>query len=118
MTKQSHSILRWTTRVLAALILLLGLPFYFGYGNPLPFVKPDYTLWDNTWLSVFPLMFIGLALGWKYERAGGLLITLSISTGFIIGYITEKDITVHMFVPFIIGLLYLLLSFTKKRNTV
>jgi hypothetical protein len=31
--------------------MIFALPFYFGYGNPLPFINQDYTLWDNYWLT-------------------------------------------------------------------
>ena len=77
-----NKILKWTTRILALAVLLFGLPFYFGYGNLLPFINPDYTVWDNTWLSIFPVMFIGLAVGWKYEKIGGFLITVPLFIGF------------------------------------
>ena len=55
-TKQLK-IVQWTARIISLSVLLFGLPFYFGYGNPLPFINPAYTLWDNVWLCVFPLMF-------------------------------------------------------------
>jgi len=48
--------------------LVLGLPFYSGYGNPLPFVNPDYTWIENFGLALVPFVFIGLALGWKYKK--------------------------------------------------
>jgi hypothetical protein len=49
LTKKRLKIIKWTTRILALAILLFGLPFYFGYGNPLPFINPDYGLLDNVW---------------------------------------------------------------------
>ena len=106
-----NKILKWTTQILALAVLLFGLPFYFGYGNPLPFINPDYTVWDNTWLSIFPVMFIGLAVGWKYEKIGGFLITVPLFIGFIIGLIVEGEIAVHMLVPFVIGVLYIINGF-------
>ncbi len=114
--KRNHSILKWIARIFAATIIILGLPFYFGYGNPLPFINPEYTVWDNTWLTVFPLMFIGLGLGWKFEKIGGFLITIPILIGFIIGLIVEGDLTLHMIIPFLIGLLYIFVGFTKEKN--
>jgi len=59
-TEKQFKIIKWTTRIIATLIFLLALPFYFGYGNPLPFANPDNTTMDNIWLTTFPLMFIGL----------------------------------------------------------
>ena len=77
--------IRWTARISALAVLLFGLPFYFGYGNPLPFMDPGYTLWDNVWLSVFPLMFLGLALGWRWERLGGYLVVVPVGAGTVLG---------------------------------
>jgi hypothetical protein len=37
-------IVRWSARIIALAVILLVLPFYFGYGNPLPFINPDYSL--------------------------------------------------------------------------
>lgn len=78
---------------MAATIILFGLPFYFGYGNPLAFINSDYSMCDKTWLIVFPLMFIGLAIGWKIPKVGGL--------------------PMHMLVPFIVGILYLIIGYAK-----
>jgi len=100
-------IIRWVARILGLAILLFGLPFYFGYGNPLPFINPDYTLWDNMWLSIFPLMFIGMGLGWKYEKISGYLITAPLTLGLILGLTIEGELVVHMFAPLTVGVLYL-----------
>ncbi len=105
---------RWTARISALAVILLGLPFYFGYGNPLPFMNPDYTLWDNLWLIIFPLMFIGLGLGWIYERIGGYLITIPIAIGLILGLIIEGELIVFMLIPFISGVLYLIVGYKDK----
>ncbi len=113
--KRSYQMLKWTTRILATAIIIFGVPFYFGYGNPLPFINPEYSMWDNTWLTVFPLMFIGLGLGWKWPKIGGLLITIPILFGFILGLIVRVGISVHMFIPFIVGALYILIGCSKVR---
>jgi hypothetical protein len=52
--KRRYQLLKWITKILATAIIVFGLPFYFGYGNPLPFINPEYSIWDNTWLTVFP----------------------------------------------------------------
>jgi len=113
LNRKKHNILKWITRILATAIILFGLPFYFGYGNPLPFINPDYTVWDNVWLTVFPLIFIGLALGWKFEKTGGFLVSIPILIGSVIGVIVGGEIVLHMFVPFFVGVLYLIVGYTK-----
>jgi hypothetical protein len=113
--KRKLNILKWITRVLATAVIVFGLPFYFGYGNPFPFIKPKYSIWDNTWLSIFPLMFIGLGLGWKFEKIGGFLVSIPILIGLIIGFLVEKDLTLHMILPFLIGVLYIYIEFAKVR---
>ena len=95
------------------MILLFGLPFYFGYGNPLPFINPGYTLWDNVWLSIFPLMFIGLGLGWRYEKIGGYLVTVPILIGLLLGLIVEAELVFHMLIPLLAGVLYLIVGYAK-----
>lgn len=112
--KRTLKIMKWTARILSIGILLLGLPFYFGYGNPLPFINPDYTLWDNMWLTVFPLMFIGLFLGLKYEKLGGYIVVVPVGLGLILGVIIAHDFVVHMLVPLVPGILYLTVGYIKK----
>jgi len=111
---------KWAARILALGVLVFALPFYFGYGNPLPFVKPDYSLWENVALSMAPLIFIGLALGWKYPRVGGWLIILSIAVGFVVGIFTEANMSVNLLAPAIPGFLYLMSGYgaakTSKRS--
>jgi hypothetical protein len=111
-----YRILKWTSRISATAVLMFGLPFYFGYGNPLPFTNPQYSLYDNTWLSAFPLMFIGLALGWKWPKPGGFLITVPILFGFVVSMVTEGDIPIHMAIPLIVGLMYFLTASSTPKN--
>lgn len=113
LSKKQIKILKWTIRIISLAVLLFGLPFYFGYGNPLPFVDPEYTLWDNVWLSAFPLMFIGLALGWKYEKIGGYLIVVPVGIGMLLGLATLSDFSIAMIIPFILGLMYLVVGYKK-----
>jgi hypothetical protein len=105
---------KWAARIIALAILLFGLPFYFGYGNPLPFINPKYTLWDNTWLTIFPLMFVGLVLGWRYEKTGGYLVTIPLAIGLLLGLILEGELIFHMLIPFIVGVLYLVVGYSKR----
>jgi len=106
--------IKWTARVLALGILIFALPFYFGYGNPLPFAKPDYSLWENVALAMAPLVFFGLALGWKYPKAGGWLIIISIAIGLIVGLATEANLSINLLVPIIPGILYLVDGYNRR----
>jgi hypothetical protein len=108
-------IIRLSARVLSAAVILIGLPFYFGYGNPLPFLNPDYTLWDNTWLTIFPLMFTGLALGWRFEKTGGWMIVFPVTVGLILGIVMHKEIILHMLIPLIAGILHLVTGYNLKK---
>jgi len=106
-------IIKWSARILALGILIFALPFYFGYGNPLPLAKPDYSLWENVALAMMPLVFIGLALGWKYPKTGGWLIIISVAIGFIVGFLTEANLSISLAVPIIPGILYLMDGYKK-----
>lgn len=101
-------IIKWTARISALCILIFALPFYFGYGNPLPFAKPDYSLWENVALSMMPLVFVSLALGWKYPKVSGLVIISSGIVGFAVGFLTKANLSINLAVPIIPGILYLL----------
>lgn len=95
-------------RILALAVLLFALPFYFGYGNPLPFAQTNYSLWENITLAMMPLVFIGLALGWKYPKAGGWLVISSVALSFVIGFLTRANVSINLAVPLIPGVLYLI----------
>ena len=97
-------------------ILIFALPFYFGYGNPLPFAKADYSLWENVALAMMPLVFIGLALGWKYPKVGGWLIVAAVATGFAVGFLTEANLSANLAVPLIPGILYLIDGYKNTRK--
>lgn len=114
LNRRKHTIIKWVTRILATSIIVFGLPFYFGYGNPLPFINPEYSVWDNTWLTVFPIMFIGLGLGLKFEKTGGFLVSIPILIGFVLGFIIERELTLHMIIPFLTGILYIFVGYTKE----
>jgi hypothetical protein len=107
-------IIKWIARILATGILVLALPFYFGYGNPLPFANPKYSLWENVALSMMPLVFIGLALGWKYPKAAGWLVVGAIIVGFVVGLLTKANLSVNLAFPIIPGILYLIDGYKKQ----
>jgi hypothetical protein len=111
--KRNFKILKWITRILASTIIIVGLPFYFGYGNPLPFINPEYSMLDNMWLTVFLFMFIGLGLGWRWPKIAGLLITIPILVGFIVLLIAGGGIPLQMLIPFVVGVLYIVVGSAK-----
>ncbi len=116
LTEKQIKTIRVVARGIALFSLLFGLPFYFGYGNPLPFLDPGYTPWDNVWLSIFPIMFFGLALGWKYEKLGGYLVTVPLACGLIFGIVAEGELITHMLVPFLAGIGYLFVGYARKMS--
>jgi len=109
--------IKWIGRILALGILIFALPFYFGYGNPLPFANPDYSIWENVALTMMPLVFIGLALGWKYPKVAGWLIIGAIAIGFIVGLLTEANLSINLAVPIIPGILYLIDGYKKQTKS-
>jgi len=119
--EKKFQIIRWTARVIAAIVILFGLPFYFGYGNPLPFINPSYSFWDNTWLTIFPLMFLGLALGFFKEKIGGYFASIPLAFGLIIGIFLERELLWFMLFPLIAGIIFIYLSYKsplkKKKKT-
>jgi len=112
----NQKLIKWSARIIALGILVFALPFYFGYGNPLPFAKPNYSIWENVALTMMPLVFIGLALGWKYPKIGGWLIIISILVGFIVGLLTEANFSVNLAVPIVPGVLYLIAGYNKNET--
>jgi hypothetical protein len=109
-------IIKWTARILSLGILVFALPFYFGYGNPLPFMSPDYSLWENVTLTLVPLIFIGLALGWKYPKIAGWILTISIIISFVLGFLTDANLSINLAVPIIPGILYLIDGYKNYKK--
>ena len=106
--------LQWIARISGTLIVVFFLPFYFGYGNPFPFLKPEYTLYDNVWLSVFPFVFIGLMLGWRYPRIGGYMVVLAILAAQTVTFLTGYGPVLHMLVPLFVGVLFIVSAGNKS----
>ena len=111
------NILRWTTRILSLILLVIGLMFYFGYGNPLPFINSDYTLWENITLIALPLVFIGLALGWWREKIGGYLVIVPLLVSLVLSWITGDRFSMNLLVALIPGVLYLIVGYGQKRTS-
>jgi hypothetical protein len=116
MNQKQQKITKWSARIIALVIILFGLPFYFGYGNPLPFINSDYSLWKNIVLIMNPLIFVGLALGWKYEKIAGYLIIFALMLGLSIGLATKTGFSINMVVAIIPGILYLIAGYNKTET--
>ena len=116
MKQRKLNTIKWIARILAVCILIFALPFYFGYGNPLPFMNSNYSLWENVALIMMPLVFVGLALGWKYPKTGGFLTVIPIVIGFTVGILTEANFSVNLLVPLIPGILYLVVGYNKNKT--
>jgi hypothetical protein len=110
-----YTVLKWIIKILAAALTVFGLLFYFGYGNPLPFIDAGYTAWDNLWLSVFPIMFLGLIIGLLFEKAGGYIVVVSVAAGLITGLLLTGSFVWYMLVPFVFGILYLVIGYSIKK---
>lgn len=108
-------IIKWTARILSLCILIFALPFYFGYGNPLPSINSNYSLWENVTLTMIPLIFLGLVLGWRYTKLGGWLVTIAVIVVFIVGFLTEANLSINLVVPLIPGILFLINGYIKSN---
>jgi hypothetical protein len=108
-------IIKWTARILSLLVLIFTLPFYFGYGNPLPFSNSNLSIWENITLFMMPLVFVGLALGWVYPKVAGWLIIISIIISFIVGFFTEANLSINLAFPIILGILYLIDGYKRHK---
>lgn len=92
-----------------------ALPFYFGYGNPLPFSSSKYSIWENISLLMLPLIFLGLILGWRYPKIGGLMIIFSSLVIVAVGLFADGNLSVNFLVPLIPGILYFISSLKNKQ---
>lgn len=110
--------IKWIARIFALAILIFALPFYFSYGNPLPFAKQNYSLWENVSLSMMPIIFVGLALGWKYSKVAGWIIVIAIAVIFIMGFSTKSNLSFNLAIPIIPGILYLIDGYKKQLGKI
>lgn len=115
MNYKKLKIMQWITRVFSVGVIAFGIPFYVGYGNLLPFLDPDFTIWDNIWLTIFPIMFIGLVIGLLFEKLGGFLITIPVGLGLMAGLFLYGEVVVYMLVPLAIGIILLVIGYNKNK---
>ncbi len=106
---------KWSARIIAAFTIIIGLLMYFGYGDLYPFTDPNYGFLDNLWRLIFPLMFVGLAIGWKFEKIGGYLTIFAILTRTVSSVIVQDGISIHLIIPFMAGLLFLVVAYSKDE---
>ncbi|MFA5270115.1 MAG: hypothetical protein WC400_00660 [Patescibacteria group bacterium] len=112
--KGSLGVIKWFARITALFFLVIGLMFYFGYGNPLP--SPEYSLWENVMLTALPLTFIGLALGWWREKWGGYLTVAPVVIGMLLGLITGEAVSINFLFPLIPGILYFIVGYNQDSH--
>jgi hypothetical protein len=108
------NILKWSARMISLILFIFGVLFYFGYWNPLPFVDPDYTWIENTWLTLVPFIFIWLLVWWRYEKIWGYLIIGPIVIGFLLWILADANFSINFLVLLIPGILFLLYWYNKK----
>ena len=107
----------WPARILGLCILVVALPFYFGYGNPLPFFFFFYSVWENVALTLLPVILLSLALGWRYPKVAAYIILLSLFLVFIVGVFSKAQMSANLFIPFLPGIFYLLAGQKKNKRT-
>jgi hypothetical protein len=64
----------------------------------------------------FPAYVYKIAVGWKWPKVGGLFVTIPILFGFIVAILMEDGIPAHMLIPFIVGVLYIIIGYAKIKQ--
>lgn len=106
-------IIKWSARISALFILVIWLLFYFWYWNPLPFINPNYTWIENAWLTLFPLVFIWLAIWWKYEKIAWYIIIISVLFWFIAWLVAKASFPINTLIVLLPWVLYLIYWYKK-----
>ncbi|MDD3264005.1 MAG: hypothetical protein PHT94_03870 [Candidatus Nanoarchaeia archaeon] len=104
--------IKWSARISGSIIFILFLPFYLGYGIPLP--NSSMSFIENIWFIIFPLVLIGLIIGWKKEKVAGFLIIIPTILGSLLSLIFWRDPIIIMYIPLIPAILYLIYVYNKK----
>lgn len=105
---RKNRVLQYSSLICSLVILGFGLPFYLGYGNPIPFTQNDYTFTDNMWLIVMPVVFILVILGFKWKKVTGLLLFVIVFIAQFMSLIINGEIVLVMMLPIILGVLNIL----------
>jgi hypothetical protein len=69
--KRLISLLRWLTRIMTVILLLVVLLFVISEGFPF---TQALTLAEKLGFAALAIILAGFVFGWKYEAAGGLLV--------------------------------------------
>lgn len=116
-SKKQMCVLKWVVKLFSVFVLLFGLFFYFGFGNPFSFSFKDWSkdmlLFGVFWLIGAPIMFIGQIVGLKWEKIGGFLIVIPISLFMVSSYAINQPFVNLLFFPLIIGCFYLYFGYEK-----
>jgi general stress protein CsbA len=73
-------------------------------------------MWVNLWLSVFPIMFVGLFVGLRFHKTGGYLVAVPIAFSLILGFFINGSIVTIMFLPLAIGIMNIILGYMDEDN--
>jgi hypothetical protein len=111
-------VLQWASLVLSVIILGIGIPFYLGYGSPIPFTQNEYTFFDNMWLIVMPIVFLFTFIGLKWKRISGIILILFTVIVQILSIIIVRDAILVMLVPILLGVLNLWVYYAKQNITI
>jgi hypothetical protein len=60
-------------------------------------------------------MFLGLAVGLKFEIFGGYLVTIPIGLGLLMGLFMQREFVIHMLIPFVAGIIYLIVGYKSRK---
>ena len=97
---------KWIARIAGITIVVFSFPFYFGYGNPFPFMNPDYTVHDNAWSTAFLFVFFGLVLAWRFPKVGGYMVVSAILAAQTVTFFVGYGLVVPMMLPLLVGALF------------
>jgi hypothetical protein len=111
-------VLQWASLVLSVIILGIGIPFYLGYGSPIPFTQNEYTFFDNMWLIVMPIVFLFTFIGLKRKRVSGIILISVTIIAQILSIMIEKDVILVMLMPILLGVLNLWIYNAKQNITI
>ena len=102
-----HETTHWVARVMAAVLLLITGGILYGNGLPNPL---ELTGIELLLFGAFFLMMLGAALGWRFERLGGVLLLLSFGFFWAMNAMATRRFPISVvFAMFgVAGVLYLL----------
>lgn len=119
MNAKTAQIIRWTSRILAALMAALILLIFIGeaVADGLgPF--SDLTLREQLMMVAFFTAFLGLILGWLREKLGGWLVVGGLAAFYLLDLVFSgtfpRGVTFLMIV--LPGLLYLFSGYSKLES--